>query len=315
MSFSASYDLTTKIVSLLVLIAVLGAVVVSQSIVIAFLLFLVFCLTYAYSARGYVCQGRSVVVKRLVGDVTIPLDGLREARTTTKDDFCGCVRLWGCGGLFGYYGLFRTKKLGKCTWYMTNRKNAVVLVTEAKTVLLSPDDVSGFLAAVGAFAPAAPVTGHPPQAAGAGPGPGPGRLIGMIAGAAIGAVALAFGLFCVLYSPGAPRYTLDSQSLAIHDLFYPVTVRAADVDVERIRVVDFAADADWRPTARTNGFANSHYRSGWYRVASGEKLRMYRADGTRLVLIPPRGSGAAILIEVRNPERFVEEVRRLWGRP
>lgn len=312
MSFPASYDLTTKIVSLLVLAAALGAVAASRSVVIAFLLFLVICLTYAYSARGYACEGRSVLVKRLVGDVTIPLDGLREARATTKDDFRGCMRLWGSGGLFGYYGLFRTTKLGKSTWYVTNRKNAVVLVTESKTVLLSPDDVPSFLAAIGAFAPATPVTDPAPRVAGG----GSGRSIAMIVGAAIGAVALAFALFCVLYSPGAPRYTLDFRSLAIRDLLYPVTVRAADVDVERIRVVDFAVDADWRPTTRTNGFANAHYRSGWFRVANGEKLRMYRADGTRLVLLPPRGSGAAaVLIEVRDPERFVGELRRLWGRP
>jgi hypothetical protein len=314
MNFSASYDLATKIVSLLALAVALVAVAASRSVVIAFLLFLGLCLAYAYSPRGYACEGRSVIVKRLVGDVTIPLDGLREARATTKDDFCGCMRLWGNGGLFGYYGLFRTTKLGKCTWYVTNRKNAVVLVRESKTVLLSPDDATGFLAAIGAFAPLAPpavtVTDGAPQSSG-----GTGRLIGMIAGGAIGAAALAFALFCVLYSPGAPRCTLDSESLEIHDLFYPVTVRAADVDVERIRAVDFAVNADWRPTARTNGFANGHYRSGWFRVASGEKVRMYRADGTRLVLLPPRSSGAAVLVEVQDPERFAAELRRLWSRP
>jgi hypothetical protein len=49
-------------------------------------------------------------------------------------------------------------------------------------------------------------------------------------------------------------------------------------------------------------------------VANGEKVRMYRADGTRLVMIPSR-AGAPVLLEVQDPERFVEELRRLWGRP
>ncbi len=313
MSFSASYDLTTKIVSLLAFAAVIGAVAASRSAVIAFLLFVAIFMTYAYSPRGYTCEGRSVIVRRLVGDVTIPLDGLREARPTTGDDFRGCMRLWGSGGLFGYFGSFRTKKLGKSTWYVTNRKNTVVVVTASKTALFSPDDANGFLAAIGAFASAAPpamtATDGAPQPSGM------GRSIGMIAGAAIGAIALGFAVFCVLYSPGAPRYRLDFRGLEIRDLFYPVTVRAADVDVDRIRVVDFALDADWRPTARTNGFANSHYRSGWFRVANGQKVRMYRATGTRLVLLPARDSGASVLIEVQDPERFVEELRRLWGQP
>jgi Bacterial PH domain len=310
-TFSASYDLTVKIVSLLVLVAGLGGVVASHSVVVAFILFLVLCLSYAYSARGYVCEGPRLIIKRLVGDVTIPLDGLREARATAGDDFRGCMRLWGNGGLFGYYGLFRTTKLGKCTWYVTNRKKAVVLVTAAKTVVLSPDDVAGFLAAVGPYATAEPVPGQAPPVSAT--GFGMGRSIGAVVGILIGTLALAAVLFGVLYSPGAPRYNLDSQSLAIRDLFYPVTVRAADVDVERVRVVNLAADADWRPTARTNGFANSHYRSGWFRVANGEKVRMYRADGTRLVLIPARG--ATVLLEVKDPDRFVDEVRRLWARP
>lgn len=310
MSFSASYDLTVKIVSVLVILAALGGVVASHRVVVAFLLFLVLCLSYAYSARGYVCEGPRVIVKRLVGDVTIPLDGLREARLATADDFRGCMRLWGNGGLFGYYGLFRTTKLGKCTWFVTNRKNAVVLVTAAKTVLLSPDDVTGFLAAAGPYAAAEPALDRalPVSATGS----GMGRSIGVVVGVLIATLALVAVMFGVLYSPGAPRYNLDSESLAIRDLFYPVTVKAADVDVERVRVVDFSVDADWRPMARTNGFANSHYRSGWFRVANGEKVRMYRADGTRLVLIPARS--APVLLEVQDPDRFVEELRRLWGR-
>jgi hypothetical protein len=72
------------------------------------------------------------------------------------------------------------------------------------------------------------------------------------------------------------------------------------VDVEHIRLVDCGVDTDWRPTARTDGFANAHYRSGWFRVAGGKTVRMDRADGTRLVLLPPKGDGAAVLLETRQ---------------
>ena len=65
----------------------------------------------------------------------------------------GCIRLWGSGGLFGYYGLFSTAKLGKSTWYVTNRSNAVVLITAAKTILFSPDDPKEFLAAIRSATP------------------------------------------------------------------------------------------------------------------------------------------------------------------
>jgi hypothetical protein len=116
-----------------------------------------------------------------------------------------------------------------------------------------------------------------------------------------------------MYSPGPPKLTLTSNSLTIHDHFYPVTVNAADVDVGGIRIVDIRSDPAWEPTARTNGFSNSRYHSGWFRVASGS-ARMYWADGAKVVLLPPRGRGAPILFQVNDPEQFVEAVRQTWAR-
>jgi len=85
------------------------------------------------------------------------------------------------------------------------------------------------------------------------------------------------------------------------------------VDVSGIRIVDLAADPQWRPTLRTNGFSNSHYHSGWYRVASGQKVRLYRTTGEKLVLLPPKGTGVPVLYQPAAPERFLAEVRRQWA--
>jgi hypothetical protein len=309
-SFSASYDATTKIVTAALCAVLLVAVAVTHNVFVGCLCMVVVLGGYAYSPRGYAIRERSLIVKRLVGDVHIPLDGLREVRAAAADDFRGCLRLSGSGGCFGYYGLFRTSKLGKCTWYVTNRRHAVVVIVGEKTALFSPDDVDGFLAAVGpapapSTVPGAPL--HSNRSAGL-----VNILPKVIAGIVL-AAGLTFGAFCIFYSPGFPSYTLMPDALTIHDFFYPVKVDRGSVDVERIRIVDFGVDADWRPTARTSGFANSHYQSGWFRVANGRKVRMYRAGGQRLVLLPPKGDGAALLLEVKEPEEFVGEVRREWA--
>ena len=302
--FSASYDRTTKIVSAAALVVFLAIVVATQSVVVGCLTAAIVVGAYAWSPRGYAVSDGCVEVSRLIGNVRIPLDGIREARAATADDFRGCLKLFGNGGLFGYYGLFRTSKLGKSTWYVTNRGKAVVVVTGEKTVLFSPDDMDGFIAALGA----------PTLVSAAQPsGPGAGARVGTLIGVAIGIGAMALVGFALSYAPGPPSYTLTPESLTIHDRFYPVAVNRAGVDVERIRVVDWDVDTEWRPTLRTNGFANAHYRSGWFRVASGKTIRMYRADGTRLVLLPPKGDGAAVLLETREPEKFVIEVREKWG--
>ncbi len=307
--FSASYDRTTKIVSAAVCVLLVVVSLAAHSAITTSLSVLVVALGYAYSPRGYAISGRAIIVRRLIGNVRIPLGGIREVRRGGADDLCGAVKVWGSGGMFGHYGLFRTSKLGKCWLYLTNRQDFVVVTTESKCALFSPDNADGFLSAIHTEAPAY-------KLADAGESIGPryesrfsvGKWIGITVGVlAAGVVAFAF-----LYSPGPPNCTLTADELTIYDRFYPVTLKAAEVDVTRIRVVDIRTDTDWRTASRTNGFSNAHYHSGWFRVANGQKVRMYRAEGTRLVLLLPKGNNSPVLLEVKDPERFVEELRRRW---
>lgn len=241
----------------------------------------------------------------------MPLREIQEARIAGADDFRGCIRLWGSGGLFGFYGLFRTSKLGTSTWYMTNRSNAVIVRSSEKTLVLSPDDTAVFVSIVRASAPllmnSSSVQPQPPVLAAG------GFRAGMFVGVSVALAVAGIVAAAVFYSPGPPEYTLTSDSLTIRDRFYPVTVSAAAVDVEHVRVVDLSSDPEWRPTLRTNGLANAHYRSGWFRVVSGRTVRMYRADSTRLVLLPAKSTGATTLLEVDHPAEFVQRVRREWA--
>lgn len=309
--FSASYDLTTKIVSGLV-VAVLAVLAIAAPVFVAAIFGVLLLVAYAYSARGYEVADGCIVVKRLIRDLRIPLDGVRQASAAGADDFRGCIRLAGSGGLFGYYGLFRTSKLGKSSWYLTNRKHAVVIFTVSKTFLLSPDDADGFLAAVRESTPislTAPGAPFPDVVQSGGGAAWIAWMIGGIAGcAAISAVA-----FGVLYSPGPPSCTLTPEALTIHDRFYPVTIQRAAVNLADVRIVDFNVDKEWWPTARTNGFGNSHYHSGWFSLANGKEVRLYRADSMRLVLLPPNGHGNAVLLEATDPEKFMDDLRAAWS--
>jgi hypothetical protein len=300
--FSASYDSTAKVISVVVILLLAAVVFSTRSILAGGCAAVVLLAAYAYSPRGYLILDGAIVVRRGFGNVRISLDGIRELRKAHADDLTGCIRLFGSGGLFGWYGLFRTSKLGKCTWYVTNRANVVVLITDVRTILFSPDDVEPFIALI-----PGPQAGSSPfreSAAGGG--------FGQLFGGAVAVVAISFAAFAWLYAPGPPSYTLTPQALTIHDRFYPVTVYASTVDVDHVRVVDVGVDSDWRPTLRTNGFANAHYHSGWFRVASGKTIRLYRAYGERLVLLPPAGKGDAVLLETKDPDKFVRELRQEW---
>jgi hypothetical protein len=312
--FTVSFDLAAKIISSIVCGGLLLAALATQSMLVVGLGVLVLASAYAYSPSGYTVEGRVVWVRRLVGRTRFDLEGLVEPRHADADDLRGCIRVWGNGGLFGYYGLFRTTKLGRCTWYVTNRSRAVVLVNElsgrAKTAVFSPDDVDGFLAAIRAEAPGSPEAGRgaPSRAQFAAASTRRSSFLP----AAIGLLVLGFAAASLYYNPGVPTCTLSANELVIHDLFYPVALQAASVDTVHIRVVDLDYEPEWRPTLRTNGFGNLRYQSGWFKTAGGRKIRMYRAGGRRLVLLPPKDDSAPVLLQVQDPDAFIAKVRQAW---
>ena len=57
------------------------------------------------------------------------------------------MRLFGNGGLFGYYGKFSNPRFGYMSWYATNRANPVLLhMRGGKKVIITPDDAGAFIA-------------------------------------------------------------------------------------------------------------------------------------------------------------------------
>lgn len=151
-NFPASYDWATRIISIIVVLMVATAAAAIRRPIVAALGAPIVALSYAYSPRSYVVCGRSITVRRPIGDVRFPLDELLEIRRASRSDLRGGMRLFGSGGLFGYYGLFWMPSLGKSTWYVTNRRNAVVVTTSGKTAVFSPDQLTEFIAAVQAGA-------------------------------------------------------------------------------------------------------------------------------------------------------------------
>ena len=154
-SFSVSYDQTAKMVCVGVWFIPLVGVLFPQGAAAGLLVsvLLISLVAFTYSPRGYVVSAGGITVKRLIGNVFVPRGEVREIRPATGEDIEGAIRVSGSGGLFGYYGLFRTPKLGRCRLYLTDRSKIVVLVTGSHTTLFSPDDVTGFVRAIRAAAP------------------------------------------------------------------------------------------------------------------------------------------------------------------
>ena len=157
MKYKASFDKTTKVITILLFMVVTIALLISISIhssshnsanpvgfLIGFIVFLLlFTGCYLFSIKDYVVTESDLIIRRLIGNVTIHLSEIEEARPIAKGEIRGTIRTFGNGGLFGYYGKFYNRKLGSMTWYATQLQNMIYIKTRSgNKTIISPDDPS-----------------------------------------------------------------------------------------------------------------------------------------------------------------------------
>lgn len=122
---------------------------VAAAVQIAFFVGLVL-FAWLYSPQGYSVRDGALVIHRPWKPVTIPLAEIRSVQLLSPEDVSpgGTFRLFGVGGLFGYYGLFFRPNLGGYVrFYLRNKENPVLLDTTVGRLLLSPDS-SGLVSAL-----------------------------------------------------------------------------------------------------------------------------------------------------------------------
>lgn len=81
--------------------------------------------------KGVKCQLLATVIVIPASEV------ISIQKCDAKDAFKGCMRLFGSGGLFGYYGVFRNQKLGRFSMYITQRENMILVTTKRKKYIFN----------------------------------------------------------------------------------------------------------------------------------------------------------------------------------
>ena len=97
-----------------------------------------------FMVMGYVVTDDEVRVKRLLWSNRIPRKSLTSARAE-PGALSRSVRICGNGGFFSFSGFFRSEKLGSFRAYVTDLNRTVVLRTEKRTYVLSPDEPERFV--------------------------------------------------------------------------------------------------------------------------------------------------------------------------
>jgi hypothetical protein len=110
----------------------------------------VLLLAWAMSPRALVvARGELRVERRAWPALRIPLAAVVSASPLDRLGG-GTIRLFGTGGFFGSYGLFRSDALGRFRLYATRTGQAVIVRRAGSElpIVLTPDDVAGTIDAI-----------------------------------------------------------------------------------------------------------------------------------------------------------------------
>jgi hypothetical protein len=105
-------------------------------------------------------------------------------------------------------------------------------------------------------------------------------------------------------------FEVHSDGLRLRGDLYGREVPASQLRGGAARVVNLDQERSLRPRAKTMGTAVPGYRSGWFRLANGEKALLYLTDTRHAVYVPTR-AGYSLLLSVDRPTEFVERLRSI----
>lgn len=89
-----------------------------------------------------------ITLHRLFGPINIHTNDIIELKTVPDSETAFSIRIFGSGGLFGYLGKFKNKKLGSYTMYATNLNELILIRTNKRTYVFSCKNREEFIESV-----------------------------------------------------------------------------------------------------------------------------------------------------------------------
>lgn len=153
--FAAPWSMAVKIITLVVLGLLLGVPVVSSitlpestpllaRLSATLLPLVILAATLPFSVRGYALTEGELRIERLGWQNRFPLSEVKSV-VANPEAMRWSVRLFGSGGLFGFFGIFRNKTLGTYRAYGTDPHKTVVIEFRNRTIVVTPDDPALFV--------------------------------------------------------------------------------------------------------------------------------------------------------------------------
>lgn len=111
-------------------------------------LFIIFILITVYLMHPvkYTINQLGIEIKKPMTSKIIKFSTIESINEVTYNDLALRVRLFASGGVWGFFGVFRSSKYGMVNMQSTNFNNLILIKVQTKMVLvISPEDKSEFM--------------------------------------------------------------------------------------------------------------------------------------------------------------------------
>ena len=105
-------------------------------IITAGILFITMMISLTLRPKEYILKDDNLLIKKHFNHIS-KIENIKKAEKVTA----GGIRTFGVGGLFGYTGWFN----GNQEWFVTDRKKGILLESDRKAFVISPENPDEFL--------------------------------------------------------------------------------------------------------------------------------------------------------------------------
>lgn len=137
-----------------------------------------------------------------------------------------------------------------------------------------------------------------------------------VGAAIVGAELLLMSALWALLDKAMHRHglTLSADSLEVKSSFYSRVVPLSELRLHEARVIDLDERTEFRPAAKSNGYAVPGFHSGHFRLRNREKAFVAIA-GERRALWLPTVRDAGLLLQPQQPDALLNRLRELATNP
>jgi hypothetical protein len=101
----------------------------------------IYLVAFAFRPIDYLITTDELIIHRPLLNVHIKRADIKSVELIDRQKIVGSFRIFGSGGLFGYYGVFKSFPLGSMTWYATSRRHPILIkTTDGRRIVISPDN-------------------------------------------------------------------------------------------------------------------------------------------------------------------------------